>query len=99
MHVLRTFLGHKNVCLGASVRRPGFTLTTNVINGFSDLILELYGPEAGMPARMAPGLATLPLGVPVTIAAEVAIRTYSRRLRAASRRNFREFHTSPTLGE
>jgi hypothetical protein len=54
---------------------PGFTLTTNVINGFSDLILELYGPEAGMHARMAPGLTTLPLGVPVTIAAEVAIRS------------------------
>jgi enamine deaminase RidA (YjgF/YER057c/UK114 family) len=52
---------------------PDFTLTTNVINGFSDLILEVYGPEAGMHARMAPGLATLPLGVPVTIAAEVAI--------------------------
>src|SRR5215216_3102029 len=52
---------------------PDFTLTTNVINGFSDLILEVYGPEAGTHARMAPGLATLPLGVPVTIAAEVAI--------------------------
>ena len=36
------------------------------------LILELYGPEAAVHARMAPGLATLPLGVPVTIAAEVA---------------------------
>jgi enamine deaminase RidA (YjgF/YER057c/UK114 family) len=34
---------------------PGFTQTTNVINGFSDLILELYGPEAGMhaPTRRA----------------------------------------------
>jgi enamine deaminase RidA (YjgF/YER057c/UK114 family) len=41
---------------------PDFTLTTNVINGFSDLILELYGPEAGEHARTAPGLATLPLG-------------------------------------
>jgi enamine deaminase RidA (YjgF/YER057c/UK114 family) len=39
---------------------PDFTLTTNVINGFSDLILELYGPEVGEHARMAPGLATLP---------------------------------------
>ena len=54
---------------------PDFTLTTNVINGFSDLILELYGPVAGMHAHMEPGLATLPLGVPVTIAAEVAIRS------------------------
>jgi enamine deaminase RidA (YjgF/YER057c/UK114 family) len=52
---------------------PDFTLTTNVINGFSDLILELYGPEAGMHARMAPGIATLPLGAPVVIGAEVAI--------------------------
>jgi len=52
---------------------PDFTLTTNVINGFSDLILEVYGSETGMHARMAPGLATLPLGVPVTISAEVAI--------------------------
>jgi enamine deaminase RidA (YjgF/YER057c/UK114 family) len=52
---------------------PDFTLTTNVINGFSDLIVELYGPEAGTHARSAPGMATLPLGVPVIIAAEVAI--------------------------
>jgi enamine deaminase RidA (YjgF/YER057c/UK114 family) len=54
---------------------PDFTLTTNVINGFSDLIVELYGFEAGTHARTAPGMATLPLGVPVIIAAEVAIST------------------------
>ncbi len=52
---------------------PDFVPTTNVINGFSNLIVELYGPEAGTHARMAPGMATLPLGLPVTIAAEVAI--------------------------
>ncbi len=52
---------------------PGFAQTTNVINGFSDLIVELYGPEAGTHARMAPGLVTLPLGLPVVIGAEVAI--------------------------
>ena len=50
-----------------------FKGTTNVINGFSDLILELYGPEAGMHARTAVGMATLPLGLPVTIAAEVEV--------------------------
>jgi len=50
-----------------------FTLMTNMINGFSDLIVELYGPEAGTHARVAPGIGTLPLGLPVTIAAEVAI--------------------------
>ena len=52
---------------------PDFTLTSNVINGFSDLIVELYGLEAGTHARSAPGMSTLPLGVPVIIAAEVAI--------------------------
>jgi enamine deaminase RidA (YjgF/YER057c/UK114 family) len=53
---------------------PDFRGTTKVINGFSDLILELYGPEAGMHARTAVGMAALPLGLPVTIAAEVEIQ-------------------------
>lgn len=53
---------------------PDFRGTTNLINGFSDLILELYGPEAGMHARTAVGMAALPLGLPVTIAAEVEIQ-------------------------
>jgi enamine deaminase RidA (YjgF/YER057c/UK114 family) len=45
----------------------------NVINGFSDLILDLYGPEAGDHARSAVGMAGLPLGMPVEIEAEVEI--------------------------
>jgi enamine deaminase RidA (YjgF/YER057c/UK114 family) len=52
---------------------PGFTQTPNVINGFSDLILELYGPERGAHARSAVGLAELPIGIPVEIEAEVEI--------------------------
>jgi enamine deaminase RidA (YjgF/YER057c/UK114 family) len=52
---------------------PDFAGATNVINGFSDLILDLYGPEAGKHARVAVGMATLPLGLPVTVAAEVEI--------------------------
>ncbi len=52
---------------------PGFTATTNVMNGFSDLILAVYGPEAGMHARAAVGMATLPLGLPVVVSAEVEI--------------------------
>jgi enamine deaminase RidA (YjgF/YER057c/UK114 family) len=52
---------------------PGFVRQPNVINGFSDLILELYGPEAGDHARSAVGLAELPLGMPVEIEAEVEI--------------------------
>ncbi|GII58794.1 hypothetical protein Pth03_71830 [Planotetraspora thailandica] len=52
---------------------PGFTNAPAVINGFSDLILDLWGPEAGSHARSAVGLAELPFGIPVEIEAEVAI--------------------------
>jgi enamine deaminase RidA (YjgF/YER057c/UK114 family) len=52
---------------------PGFTRTPAVINGFSDLILELWGPDAGPHARSAIGVAELPLDLPVEIEAEVAI--------------------------
>ena len=52
---------------------PGFGRQPNVINGFSDLILELYGPEAGDHARSAVGMAELPLGVPVEVEAEIEI--------------------------
>ena len=47
---------------------PDFGQTTDVVNGFSDLVLELYGPEAGTHARTASGVATLPL--PVVISAK-----------------------------
>jgi enamine deaminase RidA (YjgF/YER057c/UK114 family) len=52
---------------------PGFHLQPQVINGFSDLILELYGPERGRHARSAVGLAELPFNIPVEIEAEVEI--------------------------
>jgi enamine deaminase RidA (YjgF/YER057c/UK114 family) len=52
---------------------PGFNRQPAVINGFSDLILELYGPEAGQHARSAVGMAALPFDIPVEIEAEVEI--------------------------
>jgi enamine deaminase RidA (YjgF/YER057c/UK114 family) len=52
---------------------PGFNRTPAVINGFSDLIVELWGEEAGAHARSAVGLAELPFDIPVEIEAEVAI--------------------------
>jgi enamine deaminase RidA (YjgF/YER057c/UK114 family) len=52
---------------------PGFTQTPMVINGFTELIVELYGPVRGPHARSAVGVAELPLGIPVEIEAEVAI--------------------------
>lgn len=52
---------------------PGFTQQPQVINGFSDLILELYGPERGAHARSAVGMAELPFQLPVEIEAEVEL--------------------------
>jgi enamine deaminase RidA (YjgF/YER057c/UK114 family) len=52
---------------------PGFTRTPAVINGFSDLILDLWGPDAGQHARSAIGVAELPFSLPVEIEAEIAV--------------------------
>lgn len=54
---------------------PGFTQTPAVINGFSELILDLYGPERGRHARSAIGVSALPFDIAVEIEAEVAIAT------------------------
>jgi len=53
----------------------GFTQTTDVANGFSDLILSLYGSEIGIHARSAIGVQALPLGLPVIIDGLVEIET------------------------
>ena len=54
---------------------PGFVQQPAVTNGFSDLILELWGPEPGAHARSAVGMAELPFGMPVEIEGEVEIVT------------------------
>ncbi len=59
--------------LGMVNSAPGFNRQPSVINGFSELILELYGPERGAHARSAVGMAELPFDVPVEIEAEVEI--------------------------
>jgi len=50
---------------------PGFTQQPAVINGFSDLILEVFGPDVGAHCRSAVGLAELPFNIPVEIEGEV----------------------------
>lgn len=60
---------------GMVASAPGFTQQPAVINGFSDLILELWGPEAGAHARSAVGMASLPVDIPVEVEAEVEIST------------------------
>jgi len=47
---------------------PGFSKTPAVVNGFSELILELWG-EAGRHARSAIGAAELPFDAPVEVEA------------------------------
>ncbi|MEO6652458.1 MAG: RidA family protein [Ilumatobacteraceae bacterium] len=54
---------------------PGFTATPAVINGFSDLVIEVFGPETGAHTRSAVGMAELPFHIPVEVEGEVAIRT------------------------
>lgn len=53
---------------------PGFTRMPAVINGFSDLIIEVFGPEVGPHARSAVGLAELPFDIPIEIEGEVELR-------------------------
>ena len=53
---------------------PEFDAFPAVINGFTELVLELYGPDRGAHARSAIGVAGLPFGIPVEIEAEVLIR-------------------------
>lgn len=54
---------------------PGFNRQPNVINGFSDLIIEVFGPEIGTHSRSAVGMAELPMDIPVEIEGEVLIST------------------------
>jgi enamine deaminase RidA (YjgF/YER057c/UK114 family) len=51
----------------------GFKDQPAVINGFTELILELYGEARGRHARSAVGMAALPMQIPVEIEAEVEI--------------------------
>jgi len=46
---------------------PGFTDHPQVINGFSDLVVEVFGPEAGRGTRAAVGMGSLPGGMAVEI--------------------------------
>ncbi len=60
--------------LGMVNSAPGFNRQPYVINGFTDLIVSLYGPERGQHARSAVGMAQLPFDIPVEIEGEVEIR-------------------------
>jgi len=52
---------------------PGTTQVAAVINGFSELILDVFGKERGAHSRSAVAMAELPFAVPVEVEAEVEI--------------------------
>lgn len=54
---------------------PDFDRQPAVINGFSDLILDVFGTEVGAHARSAVGMSALPFGIPVEVEAEVIIQS------------------------
>jgi enamine deaminase RidA (YjgF/YER057c/UK114 family) len=53
---------------------PGFDQQPTVINGFTNVILEVFGADVGRHARSAVGMAALPFGIPVEVEAEVSIQ-------------------------
>ena len=52
---------------------PGFNRQPAVINGFTELILAVFGQERGAHVRSAVGMAELPFNIPVEIEGEVEL--------------------------
>ena len=52
---------------------PGFNKTPAVINGFSQLVLDVWGPDLGTHSRSAIGVAELPFDWPVEVEAVVEL--------------------------
>jgi enamine deaminase RidA (YjgF/YER057c/UK114 family) len=60
--------------LGFVRSAPGFADQPTVLNGFTDLVVSVYGEERGLCARSAIGVNALPAGIPVEVEAVVAVR-------------------------
>lgn len=52
---------------------PGFNKQPAVINGFTDLIVQVFGADKGAHARSAVGMAELPFNIPVELEGEVEL--------------------------
>jgi enamine deaminase RidA (YjgF/YER057c/UK114 family) len=53
--------------LGMVNSTPDFTDHPQVINGFSELMAEVFGEDAGVGARSAVGMGSLPSNIPVEV--------------------------------
>lgn len=60
--------------LGLVRSAPGFADQPAVLNGFTELVVEVYGEQRGLCARSAIGVAELPAGIAVEVEAVVAVR-------------------------
>lgn len=61
--------------LGMVNATPDFKQQPQVINGFSDLMVEVFGEQAGKGTRSAVGMGSLPGGIPVEIEAIFQVRS------------------------
>ena len=53
---------------------PGYDEQHIVLNGFSELVLEVFGPDVGRHSRSAIGVAGLPMNLAIEIEGEVLIK-------------------------
>jgi enamine deaminase RidA (YjgF/YER057c/UK114 family) len=53
---------------------PGFAQQPLVMNGFTEQVIEVYGPERGRCARSALGTSDLPANIPVEVEVILALR-------------------------
>jgi enamine deaminase RidA (YjgF/YER057c/UK114 family) len=60
--------------LGFIRSAPGFGQQPLVLNGFTEQIVAIYGPERGRCARSAIGTNELPMNIPIEVEAIVALR-------------------------
>ena len=60
--------------LGFVRSAQGFGDQPSVVNGFTDLVVSVYGEERGLCARSAIGVNELPAGIPVEVEAMVAVK-------------------------
>ncbi len=58
---------------GMVTSAPGYTEQHLVVNGFSDLINSVFGPDVGRHSRSALGVSGLPFGFAMEIEGEVLI--------------------------
>jgi enamine deaminase RidA (YjgF/YER057c/UK114 family) len=58
---------------GMVTSAPGYSEQHVVVNGFSDLVIEVFGQEVGRHARSAIGVSGLPLGFAMEIEGELLI--------------------------